>query len=214
MKRSHRPYLARISPRLKRRVQRIVGCTIAGTLCGCALLHSSEPARKSQRAWISSGVLALSRPVPEVAPAQLSSSATMLGFMPNKHSTSGAVVVIERASHSVQILSSTDEQRHLSAEGTEGLKPGVYSVQLKQTDPVWYAPASYFEVRGLAVPGEGDKQRFLRGALGSRALFIDKETAIHEGPLWSSEVGGLRLDPEDMSALYEALNVGSRVEIR
>ncbi len=196
-----------------RRLQSVLGFVVAGTLCGCALMQTSEPVKKVQRAWLNSGVVAVSRPVPEVAAPHVSPP-TMLGFMPNKHSSSGAVVVIERSSQSVHIVSPKDEERRFAAEGADALRPGVYSVELKQTEPVWYAPPSYFEARGLQVPGEGDKQRFLRGALGARALFIDGQTAIHEGPMWSEEVGGLRLDPEDMTAVYKALHVGARVEVR
>jgi hypothetical protein len=213
MKRSQYSYLLRSPNRIARRLQRVMGCIVAGTLCGCALLHSSEPAKMTQRAWMNSGVVAVSRPVPEVA-APIASPPTMLGFMPNKHSTSAAVVVIERSSQTVHILSSGNEEKHFTAEGADSLRPGVYSIELKQTEPTWYAPTSYFESRGLQVPSEGDKQRFRRGALGSRALFIDGQTAIHEGPLWSAEVGGIRVDPEDMTELYNTLPVGARVEIR
>lgn len=195
------------------RVDRFVGLVAVGTLCGCALFHSAEPLKKSHRGWISSGVLAVSRPVPEVGAAQVAEPA-MLGFMPNKHSSSGASVVVDRASRTLHLISSAGEQIPFSAEGAEGMRPGVYNIVLKQTEPVWYAPPSYFELRGLRVPGEGDKERFRRGALGSRALFIDGDTSIHEGPVQSAEVGGLRLAPEDMTTVFDSLPIGARVEVR
>jgi hypothetical protein len=138
----------------------------------------------------------------------------MLGFMPNKHSNSTPSVVVERAAKTIHLTISPQRVLQLPAEGAEHLQPGSFPIVLKQTEPVWYAPTRYFRSRGLAVPEEGRKERFRRGALGTKALFLDGQTPIHDGPVWSDEIGGIKLDSEAMTALFDALQVGSRIEVR
>jgi hypothetical protein len=174
-------------------------------------------------------VLALSRPVPEFPPA-LSAANTnaskntdtiatggraMLGFMPNKHTQETAALTIDRVSNSAELSKPSDSAPlTFLIEGSAQLATGTYTVLLKQQAPLWYAPDDYFTARGLDIPGQGARERFRRGALGSQAIFLSGETPIHAGPTWSDEVGGIRLDPTTMAALFEALHVGAQVVVR
>jgi hypothetical protein len=94
------------------------------------------------------------------------------------------------------------------------MKPGSYAVALKQNDPLWYAPPTYFLRRGIQVPADGTKARFMRGALGSKAIFLDREIPIHSGPVWTEEIGGLRVSADDMARIFDAVTVGGRVDVR
>jgi hypothetical protein len=52
------------------------------------------------------------------------------------------------------------------------------------------------------------------GALGHQALFFDKQLAIHSGPVWSEEIGGVKLSREDMNSVFETVSVGTVIEVR
>jgi hypothetical protein len=99
-------------------------------------------------------------------------------------------------------------------EGVSSLRPGTFSVRHKQRSALWHAPEEYFAARGLEVPAAGTKARFLRGALGEFALFIDKDTPIHSGPIATDEIGGIRAEEDLLSQLYYSLEVGSPIEVR
>lgn len=99
------------------------------------------------------------------------------------------------------------------AEGLSSLAPGVYEVALKQDSASWHAASEYYSRRNLPLPGEGTQDRFLRGALGHHVIYLDDQTPIHSGPLWLREIGGVRIAPEYMQALYEQIQVGTFVQI-
>jgi hypothetical protein len=101
-----------------------------------------------------------------------------------------------------------------SGEGIDSLKPGQYQVLHKQRNALWYAPDQYFTERGLKVPPQGDKSRYLRGALGDFVVFINKDTPIYSGPIWTEEIGGVRLSDDEMSRLYYRMEVGVPIEVR
>lgn len=101
-----------------------------------------------------------------------------------------------------------------SGEGIENLSPGNYNLLHKQRNALWYAPAGYFQKRNQQVPPDGDRSRFRRGALGAFALFLNKETPIHSGPVWSDEIGGIRLSENDISRLYYAVELGAPIEVQ
>jgi len=45
-------------------------------------------------------------------------------------------------------------------------------------------------------------------------LYINQDTPIHSGVVWSEEVGGLRLGSDEMARLYDDLGVGAPIEVR
>jgi hypothetical protein len=54
----------------------------------------------------------------------------------------------------------------------------------------------------------------MRGALGTHAIFLDQDRAIHSGAVWNEDVGGVKIAPQDMALLFDAITVGATVEIR
>jgi len=99
----------------------------------------------------------------------------------------------------------------IQGEGLGSIPVGSYTVVHKQKDPLWYATDTYFTRRGLSVPPEGDRNRLLRGALGSLVIFLDNQIPIHNGPIWNEDVGGGRLEDDALQVIYENLELGDQI---
>ena len=65
----------------------------------------------------------------------------------------------------------------------------------------------------VQTPPQGSKQRFLKGALGTHAVFLDTGSAFHNSRIWSEEVGGAKVADEVMLELYNSIKVGDSVVI-
>lgn len=104
--------------------------------------------------------------------------------------------------------------KQIQGEGTVPLEPGNYALQYKQTKPVWYASDEYFRRRHLTVPPGDDHLRYRRGALGPFALYPNDAFPIHSAPVWSDDVGGLRVPQSELREVYYLLPVGSTVVVR
>jgi hypothetical protein len=101
-----------------------------------------------------------------------------------------------------------------ASEGAQNLKPGSFSITLKEEAPLWYAPTEYFIRRKMSVPEEGSRARFMRAALGNRALYLNDQTPIHSGPVWLGEIGGVQIKAPEMEQLFSLIPIGTRVEVR
>jgi hypothetical protein len=123
-------------------------------------------------------------------------------------------VIIDKSKHSLTLLRDGETPVVLKAQGAYAMKPGVFEVSRKEENPLWQAPPTYFLRRGLAVPAEGTPERSMRGALGAQALFLNQDVAIHSGPLWNDDVGGVKLSSADMALLFKVIGVGTKVEVR
>ncbi len=93
-------------------------------------------------------------------------------------------------------------------------------VVMVSDNPVWIASEEYFIARGLPVPPEGDSRRFLKGILGSHAIYLSNEQVIHSGPSQAelldptTRVHGYRISPEEMNILLQHVESGMPVIIR
>lgn len=123
-------------------------------------------------------------------------------------------VIIDKSKHSLTVLRDGETPVVLRAQGAYAMKPGVFEVSRKEENPLWQAPPTYFLRRGLAVPAEGSSERSMRGALGAQALFLTQNIAIHSGPLWTDDVGGVKLSSADMALLFKVIGLGTKVEVR
>mgnify|MGYP000605882406 CR=1 FL=1 len=197
---------------------------LVGALTACAG-PSQSPTPGSSAAinndsfrWDNSGSIVLARPIPGFGATdggQFGVGTTpLLGFMPVQFAVAGEWLSIDRSKGTVTLMSGAVERQAASGEGISNLTPGVYSLLHKQRNPLWYAPDTYFQLRGLQTPAQGDRERYRRGALGDFALFIGQDLPLHSGPMWTSEIGGVRLADTDISRLYYQLDVGSVVEIK
>ncbi len=185
------------------------------TMSGCALLSGSSSSARSSRGWLTDGSLAISRPVPPINVASSARASLRPDALPEQSARPTATVLrVTRAAGRLSLEGPDSQPLSFSAQVASTLRPGRYTIALKQANPLWYAPASYFKQRDLRVPAEGSRERFKRGALGSQALFLSNQTPIHSGPIGTSEIGGLRISPRDMDELFSLVQVGTVVEVR
>lgn len=95
---------------------------------------------------------------------------------------------------------------------------GKYQILGKTTSPVWRKPDWAFVEEGLPIPPANHPSRWEAGVLGDYALSIGDGYLIH-GTLYKRFLGMpvthgcIRLNDEDLEAIYKTLNIGSRVYI-
>ncbi len=95
---------------------------------------------------------------------------------------------------------------------------GKYWIQGKITSPVWRRPDWAFVEEGLPIPSKDDPSRWEYGVLGDYALSIGDGYLIH-GTLYKRFLGMpvthgcVRLNDEDLKAIYNTLSIGSKVYI-
>jgi lipoprotein-anchoring transpeptidase ErfK/SrfK len=101
---------------------------------------------------------------------------------------------------------------------------GVFRVQRREKDPVWIMPDWAFIEAGQRVPPADSPRRRRPGALGTTALYIDHDLAIHgtERPelvlrddpdARRVSHGCIRMTNEDARMLYYLVDVGTPVLI-
>lgn len=95
---------------------------------------------------------------------------------------------------------------------------GKYWIQGKITSPVWRRPDWAFVEEGLPIPSAEDPSRYEYGVLGDYAMSIGDGYLIH-GTLYKRFLGMpvthgcVRLNDEDLEAIYNTLSIGSKVYI-
>jgi len=95
---------------------------------------------------------------------------------------------------------------------------GMFRVQGKTEYPVWKKPDWAFVEEGLPVPPATSHLRYEYGVLGDYALSIGNGYLIH-GTLYKRLLGMpvthgcVRLDDEDLEAVFHTLTIGSKVYI-
>lgn len=95
---------------------------------------------------------------------------------------------------------------------------GQYRIMGKVTNPVWRRPDWSFVEEGLPVPSQNHPTRWESGVLGNYALSIGNGYLIH-GTLYQRFLGMpvthgcIRMNDEDLEAVYKTLDLGSKVYI-
>ena len=95
---------------------------------------------------------------------------------------------------------------------------GKYWIQGKITSPVWRRPDWAFVEEGLPIPPKDDPSRWEYGVLGDYALSIGDGYLIH-GTIYKRFLGMpvthgcVRLNDEDLEAIFNTLSIGSKVYI-
>ena len=209
----------------------LAACLIAG----CSACSSTRPSSvdsidrqlgSNGSSFLQSGTIVISRqmPVPSSAPiaGEQEHSGRPLtpivgyfpptsGFLPSENE---AWVQIDTIRKVIEIFRGQTMVKEMRGEGNISLAPGQYTLQVKQKRPLWYAPDDYFTRRKMQIPPAGDRSRYLRGALGGFVLYPTTTFPIHCGPVWTDDVGGLRVSRGDLSAIYYMLPVGSPVIVK
>lgn len=95
---------------------------------------------------------------------------------------------------------------------------GKYFIHGKSVSPVWRKPDWAFVEEGVPVPPANHPSRWEYGVLGDYALSIGNGYLIH-GTIYKRFLGMpvthgcIRLNDEDLEAVYRTLSIGSRVYI-
>lgn len=95
---------------------------------------------------------------------------------------------------------------------------GLYRIIGKVTKPVWRRPDWSFVEEGLPIPSPNDPIRWEAGVLGDYALSIGDGYLIH-GTIYKRFLGMpvthgcIRMNDEDLEAVYKTLDFGSKVYI-
>jgi lipoprotein-anchoring transpeptidase ErfK/SrfK len=95
---------------------------------------------------------------------------------------------------------------------------GKYWIQGKITNPVWKRPDWSFVEEGLPIPSPNDPSRWEYGVLGDYAMSIGDGYLIH-GTIYKRFLGMpvthgcVRLNDDDLEAIYKTLSIGSKVYI-
>jgi lipoprotein-anchoring transpeptidase ErfK/SrfK len=95
---------------------------------------------------------------------------------------------------------------------------GRFTIQGKTTHPVWRKPDWAFVEEGLPIPGPAHPSRYEYGVLGDYALSLGDGYLIH-GTLYQRLLGMpvthgcIRLNDDDLEAVFNALSIGSKVYI-
>lgn len=193
---------------MKNKLHIVILLVLISLFTACSISSSPEATPVSIQ---TSGSISIAR----LAPAPLKASEnSVMGFLPFESQKGATKLIINRADRTISLLEGDKASIIAKGEGDISLAPGTYSIMHKQRAPLWYAGDSYFTNREMSVPPSGDGNRFLRGALGDFALFIDKDTSIHSSDIWTNEVGGLRIPVEEIQKIYYSLDVGSAIEIK
>ncbi len=185
--------------------------TVVVILTGLVACSKSPTIESNQKNWLQSGQITLSKAAPQPSTPR---SLNMLGFVPITGSHIGVWLSVDTRSKKIELMDGNRVLASSLIEDAEAISPGNYQILHMQKDALWYAPDSYFIKRNLAVPGQGDKQRFRRGALGEYAIFINKDTPIHSGPVNAEEIGGIRVKESDLSKIFYQLQIGSVIDVR
>jgi lipoprotein-anchoring transpeptidase ErfK/SrfK len=95
---------------------------------------------------------------------------------------------------------------------------GKYWIQGKTTNPVWKKPDWAFVEEGLPIPSKDHQSRYEYGVLGDYAMSIGDGYLIH-GTIYKRFLGMpvthgcVRLNDEDLEAIFNTLSIGSKVYI-
>ena len=94
---------------------------------------------------------------------------------------------------------------------------GMFKVREKVANPLWKKPDWAFAEEGKTIP-TNPAERFESGTLGKYALYLEDGYMIH-GTLYTRLLGRsvthgcIRLGPEDLQAVWDAVPIGSSVYI-
>lgn len=95
---------------------------------------------------------------------------------------------------------------------------GMYKVQGKVTNPVWRRPDWSFVEEGLPIPAANAPSRWEAGVLGDYALSIGNGYLIH-GTIYKRFLGMpvthgcIRMNDDDLEAVFKTLEIGSKVYV-
>jgi len=150
----------------------------------------------------------------------------------NKLSPTGTYVVVDQTQNRLYIMNDDKIVRTAVCSAGSGMilkaagsskkwvfdtPRGVFKVRNKISNPIWKKPDWAFVEEGKTIP-TNPEDRFESGTLGKYALYLEDGYMIH-GTLYTRLLGRsvthgcIRLGPEDLQAVWDAVPIGSSVFI-
>jgi lipoprotein-anchoring transpeptidase ErfK/SrfK len=174
----------------------------------------NDPEYKKQISALSRDVLRLTRKFSSFTPGQsylvINTTDNRFTLYRNKKPVREGLC----SSGSYTRLSSAEGNRHWIFKTPKG----QFWIQQKIVKPLWIRPDWAFVEEGLPVPPANDESRFEYGVLGDYAMSLGDGYLIH-GTIYTRAMGMpvthgcVRLGDEDLEAIFNTLNIGSKVFI-
>lgn len=137
----------------------------------------------------------------------------IISFLSSDDNIEGNWLLVDIKRHTLSIKQGDNTLETFAIQGNSGLRPGIYSVFHKEQEPLWYANDNYYLSRNLVPPQRDSRERYVKGALGSYAIFLNDNFAIHDSKIGSYDVQGIRVDSNDIQKVYSSLKSGALVRV-
>jgi len=175
--------------------------------CSFTTKNNTLPIEVVKKETIKNGSFAINRTIPKKTNIKYAYS---LGFLP--HESEDNWLLINKNEKTIKLMENKTEVKSFIADFNKVIV-GEFEIALKQEKPLWHATETYFQKRKMEIPETGSKNRYLRGALGNKALFLENNLVIFSSPVSNSEVEGIQVNNEVLDTLYKSLQIGTKVVI-
>ena len=182
--------------------------------CTGSILHEVH---KNDIAWLEDGQISISKAMPgmfEPDKFDLDKSSP-LAFMPNitPNIDEEKLLVINTEKNTLVFFKNGNEEiLNLPISFNSDIQKGHYSIMFKQEKPLWYASDEYFTTRNLEIPSSSD--RYLKGAYGDMAIFLDNGLAIFNSQVKENEVDGISVESGAFSDLFNLVQAEQKILIK
>jgi hypothetical protein len=195
----------------KSSIQAVTCLVFALILVGCAGTDSQPNKSTTIKAnWLKDGSISISRKIPAITEANHSA----LGFMPFQASSPKVTILLSEGRIQLGSKNLSSSAKGLKPKNIAQLTTGNYLVSIIENTPVWHASDQYFLERGMTIPKEGSKERYLKAVLGQNAIFLNDGSVIYSSKFGSDQIKGVNLKQKDFKKVAQLLNVGAQVVIK
>lgn len=196
-------------------------------LQSCALRGGTSVVGQLGNATLTApGSLVINRPAPKIEQAKaevLYSDVGGFGFTPIARNSNAFGISGNQSDYDGTTVSLSDKKLTIKKQGIahsfniESIKdfvPGVYKVLLIQEKPTWYADDNYYIRREISSPKPNSKERFLKGVLGPKAIYLSKDITLHSSNYLADDAKGLRFSADEIEGLSMLLSVGGTLLVK
>ena len=181
-------------------------------LCSCTLYTQRQETinQAVETTYNQSGMIAIAESLPTYK-SELSPQ--IVSFLAADNKIEGNWLLIDTKHRTLSIKNGDETLDTVAIKGNMGVRPGMYSVFYKEESPLWYASDNYYYSRNLTPPQKYSQERYVKGALGNFAIFLNENIAIHDSKINTFDVQGLRIDSNDIKKVYSSLKSGALVRV-
>ncbi len=192
-------------------VQAVTCLVFALILVGCSGTDSQPSKSAAVRTnWLKDGSISISRKIPTIT----ETSHSALGFMPFQKSAPKVTILLSEGILKIGSKDANIANKGLKPKNLAQLTTGDFLVSMIENNPVWHASDQYFLERGMTIPKEGSKERYLKAVLGQSAIFLNDGSAIYSSRFGSDQIKGINLKQKDFKQVAKLLSIGAQVTIK